>query len=46
MLLLSALLFLMGFNSILMGLLSEVVMRTYHESQGKRTYVLREVLNG
>lgn len=45
-LLLSALFFLMGFNSILMGLLSEVIMRTYHESQGKRTYALREVLNG
>jgi glycosyltransferase involved in cell wall biosynthesis len=45
-LLLSALLVLMGFQSILMGLLSEMTMRTYHESQGKHTYVVRRVLNG
>lgn len=44
-LLLAALLFLMGFQSILMGLLAEMVMRTYHEAQGKRTYVVRQVLN-
>ncbi|MGH2369824.1 MAG: glycosyltransferase family 2 protein, partial [Chloroflexota bacterium] len=44
-LLLSAMLFLMGFQAILMGLLSELTMRTYHESQGKRTYVTRQVLN-
>ncbi|MBI3970785.1 MAG: glycosyltransferase family 2 protein [Chloroflexi bacterium] len=44
-LLLSALLLLIGFQAILMGLLGEVLMRTYHESQGKRTYVTREVLN-
>lgn len=45
-LLLSAILVLMGFQSILMGLLTELVMRTYHESQGKKTYVVRQVLNG
>jgi glycosyltransferase involved in cell wall biosynthesis len=44
-LLLAAMLFLMGFQSILMGLICEMVMRTYHESQGKRTYVVRRVLN-
>jgi glycosyltransferase involved in cell wall biosynthesis len=44
-LLLSALLFLMGFQVIMIGLLAELVMRTYHESQGKRTYVVRRVLN-
>ena len=44
-LLLSAMLFLMGFQSILMGLLSELLMRTYFESQGKRPYVVRQVLN-
>jgi len=44
-LLLAALLFLVGFQSIMMGLLGEMVMRTYHESQGKRTYVVRQVLN-
>jgi glycosyltransferase involved in cell wall biosynthesis len=45
-LLLSAMLFLMGFQSILMGFLGELLMRTYHESQGKKTYVVRQVLNG
>lgn len=44
-LLLAAILFLMGFQTILMGLLCELLMRTYHESQGKRTYVVRQVLN-
>lgn len=44
-LLLAAMLFLMGFQSILVGLICEMVMRTYHESQGKRTYVVRRVLN-
>jgi hypothetical protein len=43
-LLLAALLFLMGFQSILLGLLGELVMRTYHESQSKRTYTVRSVL--
>jgi glycosyltransferase involved in cell wall biosynthesis len=42
-LLLCAMLFLMGSQVILMGLLSELMMRTYHESQGKRTYVVRQV---
>ncbi len=45
-LLLSALLFLLGFQSIMIGLLCELVMRTYHESQGKRIYVVRTVING
>jgi glycosyltransferase involved in cell wall biosynthesis len=45
-LLLSAMLFLMGFQSLLMGLLSELLMRTYFESQGKRPYLVRQVLNG
>lgn len=45
-LLLSALLFLLGFQSIMIGLLCELVMRTYHESQGKLIYVVRTVLNG
>jgi hypothetical protein len=29
-----------------MGLLAEMLMRTYFESQGKRTYVVREVVRG
>ena len=30
---------------ILMGLLAEILVRTYHESQGRPTYVIREVLD-
>jgi glycosyltransferase involved in cell wall biosynthesis len=33
-----------GVQLILMGLLAELVIRTYHESQGKPTYVIRQVL--
>lgn len=35
----------LGFQFILMGLLAEMLMRTYHESQGKRIYAVRERLN-
>jgi tellurite resistance protein TehA-like permease len=35
--------FLIGCLSILMGLLAEVTMRTYYESQRAATYVVREV---
>lgn len=35
----------LGFQFILMGLLAEILMRTYHESQGKRIYAVRERLN-
>lgn len=35
----------MGFQSILMGLIAELLARTYHESQGKPTYTVRERLN-
>ena len=34
----------MGFQSILMGLIAELLARTYHESQGKPTYTVRSVL--
>jgi hypothetical protein len=34
----------MGVQFLLMGLLAELVIRTYHESQGKSTYVIREVM--
>jgi len=40
-----AILFLVGFTSILMGLLAELLMRTYYESQNKRIYKVRETLN-
>lgn len=35
-----------GFQSILMGLIAELLMRTYHESQGKPTYLVKRVFNG
>jgi hypothetical protein len=42
---LSVMLFTMGFQSILMGLLAEMMARTYHESQDKRTYTVRRKIN-
>ena len=36
--------FIMGFQSILMGLIAELLARTYHESQKKTTYTVRTVL--
>ena len=41
----SAMFFIMGFQSILMGLIAELQVRTYHESQHKPTYTLRETIN-
>jgi len=41
--LLTVILFGMGVQSILMGVLAEMVMRTYYESQAKTTYLLGEV---
>jgi hypothetical protein len=38
--------FLGGVQSILMGVLAEMVMRTYYESQSKTTYLLGEVRQG
>lgn len=35
----------LGFQSILMGLIAELLVRTYHESQGKPTYTVRSLLN-
>lgn len=43
--LLAALCFITGFMSILLGLLAELVMRTYFESQGKSVYMIRSQLN-
>jgi glycosyltransferase involved in cell wall biosynthesis len=42
-LLLSVVVFIVGVQFILMGLLAELVIRTYHESQSKPTYVVREI---
>jgi hypothetical protein len=35
----------LGVQFITMGLLGELVVRTYHESQRKPTYMIRELLN-
>ena len=35
----------LGFQSILMGLIAELLVRTYFESQGKATYVIRTAIN-
>jgi glycosyltransferase involved in cell wall biosynthesis len=43
-LLLSVVLFIVGVQFILMGLLAELSIRTYHESQAKPTYVVREII--
>ena len=40
----SAMLFILGFQSILMGLIAELLVRTYHESTRKPTYTVRRVL--
>jgi hypothetical protein len=37
--------FITGVICLLMGLLAEVIMRTYFESQGKNTYLIREARN-
>jgi glycosyltransferase involved in cell wall biosynthesis len=42
--LLSVLLLMLGFLSILMGFLAEILTRTYYESQRKPTYQIRETI--
>jgi dolichol-phosphate mannosyltransferase len=42
---LSVMLILIGFTSILMGLLAEILVRTYFESQGRRAYHVRKFIN-
>ena len=44
-LLLTTMLFILGFQSILLGLIAELLVRTYHESQAKPTYSVRSVHN-
>ena len=39
-----AMLLLLGFIAVLMGLIAELLMRTYFESQKKKTYTIREVV--
>jgi glycosyltransferase involved in cell wall biosynthesis len=45
-LLLAVLLATLGLQFIMMGLLAELIIRTYHESQGKPTYLVRQVVEG
>jgi glycosyltransferase involved in cell wall biosynthesis len=45
-LLLSILLIVIGFQFITMGLLGEMLARTYHESQGKTIYSVKDILDG
>ncbi len=42
----STMFMILGFQSILMGLIAELLVRTYHESQAKPTYSVRRVLEG
>ena len=43
--LLVVMLFVTGGMSILMGLLAEIIMRTYYESQGKTVYLVKRTSN-
>ena len=40
----SVMLFVLGAQSILLGLIAELLMRTYHEAQNKTTYEIREII--
>ncbi|MBN1902867.1 glycosyltransferase family 2 protein [Candidatus Sumerlaeota bacterium] len=42
---LCVLLFVLGFNAILLGLLAEISTRIYYETQHKKTYLIREKRN-
>lgn len=42
--LLTVMFFLTGVQSVLLGLVAEMVMRTYYESQDKKTYVIGELV--
>ncbi len=43
--LISQMFIILGFQSILMGMIAELLVRIYHESQGKPIYVVRQKLN-
>jgi len=42
----SAVFVIVGVQLLLMGILCDLVMRTYYESQNKKTYHVKEVING
>ena len=46
MLLISVMLILIGLQFFCFGILAEVLVRTYHESQNKKTYSVRQVYKG
>lgn len=41
----STMILILGFQSILMGLIAELLVRTYHESTGKPTYTVGKTIN-
>ncbi|MBI4853938.1 MAG: glycosyltransferase family 2 protein [Acidobacteria bacterium] len=43
--LLAVFLFLVGVQFIMVGLIAELIIRTYHESQGKKTYTIAKTVN-
>ena len=43
-LMIGVMLVIMGFQAVLMGLIAELLARTYHESQSKPTYTVRTIL--
>ena len=42
----SSMFLILGFQSILMGLIAELLARTYHESQEKPVYIVKRILGG
>jgi len=44
-LLLAVFLFILGVQLIMMGLLAEIIIRTYHESQSKPIYLVKKMIN-
>lgn len=42
---LSMIMFVLGIQFFLLGIIAEMLVRTYHESQGKTTYSVREKIN-
>ncbi len=44
--LLGAILFVLGIQIVMMGLLAELIMRTYYESQNKPTYIVHSMVMG
>lgn len=44
-LMLAVLLIILGVQFLLMGLMAELIVRTYHESQGKPTYYIRKTIH-